>query len=214
MLRLGLNLFAGALVSFAANAVAGDLHVQVLDKHKDALADAVILVSPESRAANADTAIPTSAQIGQDDLTFIPKVTLVRPGAGVTFTNNDTTGHHVYSFSPIKQFQLVLKKGEKSSPVIFDKPGIAAVGCNIHDQMLAYVYVSDAPLGIVTKDGGAADFTGLASGKYKIEVWHPEMRAGDRPVAQAVTIADGENKASFVLPVSKPAPHNMRMRDY
>ena len=213
MMRIGVFAALATLLAAGGNAVAGELIVDVLGKDKSPLADAVVLARPESGGA-AQSSIPNAATIGQDDLTFFPFVTLMRRGGTVTFTNNDNTGHHVYSFSPVKQFQLVLKKGEKSDPVTFDTPGVAALGCNIHDQMLAYVYVSDAPFGTVTKDEGTADFAALPPGRYVVEIWHPGLRAGDKGPSQTVTIGDGKTTVSFALPVSKPAPHNMRMREY
>ena len=85
--------------------------------------------------------------IDQRNETFLPLVTIVRKGGQVIFTNNDTTMHQVYSFSPIKQFDFEIDEGRHSEPVVFDKPGVASIGCNIHDHMITYVYVADTPVG-------------------------------------------------------------------
>ena len=85
-------------------------------------------------------------QIAQAKRQFSPRVTVVTVGTPVTFPNFDTVRHHVYSFSPVKTFELKLYAGVPNAPVVFDKPGIAVLGCNIHDQMAAWVVVVDTPL--------------------------------------------------------------------
>ena len=64
---------------------------------------------------------------------------IVQTGTAVNFPNFDTVRHHVYSFSPIKVIDIKLYSGTPTEPVVFDKPGVAALGCNIHDRMSAYV---------------------------------------------------------------------------
>ncbi len=79
----------------------------------------------------------------------------ILPRAGrVVFANNDKTKHQVYSFSPIKQFEITLAQGERSPSFAFDKAGVAVLGCNIHDHMIAYVFVSDSPWTALTGPDG------------------------------------------------------------
>jgi hypothetical protein len=84
-------------------------------------------------------------EIAQADKQFTPAVTVVTVGSAVSFPNRDTVRHHVYSFSPAKTFELKLYIGTPANPVVFDKPGIAVLGCNIHDTMAAWVVVVDTP---------------------------------------------------------------------
>ena len=97
----------------------------------------------------------------------------VPKGTRVNFPNLDRTRHHVYSFSEPKPFELKLYVGTPQEPVLFDKPGIVALGCNIHDYMQAFIYVSDSPHARVTDSEGQASFTGLPAGNYRLRVWHP-----------------------------------------
>ena len=76
---------------------------------------------------------------------FHPFVLVVPVGANVSFPNFDPTRHHVYSFSPAKRFELKLFARDQSRSVRFDKPGVVALGCNIHDQMSAFIDVVDTP---------------------------------------------------------------------
>ena len=160
------------------------------------MADAGVALMPDDGAVLA-AAPPVlweklrSGVVDQRDETFLPYVEIVARGGSVVFRNNDTPRHHVYSFSPVKSFEFVLKPGESSAPVLFDKPGVAAIGCNIHDDMIAYIYVSDTPWVAITDDSGQARISGVPPGSFTATIWHPALRPG-RPVSsQPVAIAEG-----------------------
>ncbi len=63
--------------------------------------------------------------------------------------------HHVYSFSEAKTFELALYKGNAHPPLVFDRPGVVVLGCNIHDSMLGYILVVDTPHFASTDAAGA-----------------------------------------------------------
>ncbi len=67
-------------------------------------------------------------------------------------------------------------KDKPPGPVIFDKPGVVILGCNIHDWMVAYVYVADTPHFAKTGADGRAVLTGLPPGSYLVRVWHPRKK--------------------------------------
>jgi hypothetical protein len=118
---------------------------------------------------------PGVATMDQRDHRFVPHVLPVQTGATVRFPNSDAVSHHVYSFSPAKRFELFLAKGAAPKEVVFDKPGVIALGCNIHDWMLAYVFVADTPYFAVTGANGSATVSGLPAGSYRLEAWHPRL---------------------------------------
>jgi len=118
-----------------------------------------------------------SAVMDQRDRRFVPQILPVQTGAAVSFPNTDSISHHVYSFSPPKRFELYLPKGQHSTSntVVFDRPGIVALGCNIHDWMLAYILVVDTPWFTQTDDAGHAALDDLPPGSYRLVVWHPRI---------------------------------------
>ncbi len=63
----------------------------------------------------------------------------------VQFPNKDNIRHHVYSFSAARKFELPLYSGTPAQPVLFDKVGVVKLGCNIHDWMIGYIYVTETP---------------------------------------------------------------------
>ena len=99
----------------------------------------------------------------------------VHTGTAVSFPNSDNIRHHVYSFSPAKRFELRLYQARRR-PVVFDKPGVVVLGCNIHDWMLGYVYITDDPFFAVSDDAGRLALD-LPPGRYTASLWHPRSPA-------------------------------------
>jgi plastocyanin len=167
---------------------AAELQVAVVDANGNPLADAVVSATPleASTGAAADTAEPLpGAVIAQQNLQFVPRVTAIRRGAAVRFPNRDNILHNVYSFSKAKKFQLPLYRDEPPGPVIFDEPGVVVLGCNIHDWMVAYIYVLDTPYFASTGTDGGMSLVGLPGGDYTVEAWHPRMKKrGSTPALQ------------------------------
>ena len=129
-----------------------------------------------------------SAEVAQSKRQFSPQVTVVTVGTPVVFPNFDTVRHHVYSFSPIKTFELKLYAGVPNVPVLFDKPGIAVIGCNIHDQMAAWIAVVDTPFYAVTGADGNAKISVTTAGSYRVKVWHPGLPGTSDGVSQPLTV--------------------------
>jgi len=172
----------------AAPAVAGGLVVGVTDGKGHAVPDAVVTLVLRGAAAPAVHRAPAVHVIDQKNLMFMPYIEVFRPGDAVVFRNSDRTRHHVYSFSPTKAFEFVLAPGQSSPPLTLDKTGVVAVGCNIHDQMAAYLVVTDAVSIARSNEDGIADFAAIAPGTYDVRVWHPRLRPGRSTTA---TVAVG-----------------------
>lgn len=181
----------------AAGAHAGDLTVTVTDAAGKPLEGAVVMVSPVS--GRLPVKPMATVEISQAKRQFQPAVTVVTAGTAVTFPNFDTVRHHVYSFSPIKTFELKLYAGVPNSPVVFDKPGVATLGCNIHDQMVAWVVVSDTPLHARTTASGQVRFDGVPSGDYRVRAWHMGVPTGVEPGALPLAVGPAAQAASVRL---------------
>jgi hypothetical protein len=115
------------------------------------------------------------------------------------FRNSDLTRHHVYSFSPARAFEFVLAPGEQSDPVRLERAGVVALGCNIHDRMVAYLYVTDMPWAALTDADGRAVLGDLPEARYTLHAWHPRTRPGRPEPSQSVTVAAGANQAAVSL---------------
>lgn len=131
------------------------------------------------------------AVIDQVDKAYVPPVTAVMVGTQVSFPNNDPVRHHVYSFSEAKTFEIPLYRGTPRDPIVFDKPGVVTLGCNIHDWMMAHVFVSETPHFAITDASGRVTLDGLPEGDYALYVWHPEMKGEREATRQAVNVPGG-----------------------
>jgi hypothetical protein len=70
--------------------------------------------------------------------------------------------------------------------VVFDKPGVVVLGCNIHDWMIGYIYVSESPYFAKTDKEGHATLTELPLRGYVVRLWHPQLDAPEETTRQTV----------------------------
>ena len=197
--------WSGLLTALALStgwAAAAVLNVDVSDAHGHPLADAVVELAPADKSILSGTNPPAESVIDQRHETFLPLVTLIRRGGNVIFTNHDTTMHQVYSFSDIKQFAFEIDEGQRSQPVVFDKPGVAAIGCNIHDQMITYVYVAAQPFAARSNASGRAAISDVPFGRYRGTVWHPQLPPGALRPSFDVVVSGPEARTAISIPVS------------
>ncbi len=183
----GVALALAAVV--AAEAGAATLELQALSSDGKPLPEAVVwLDSPAARAAARPRA---GVEIAQSQRRFEPRITVVTPGTPVQFPNRDTVRHHVYSFSAAKKFELKLYAGTPAQPVVFDRAGIAVLGCNIHDNMVAWVVVADTPHHALADARGMARFADVPPGRYTLRAWHPGLPPEAPPLEQALELPAG-----------------------
>lgn len=186
----------------AAPCHAASLQAKVSDSAGRPLADAVVYAI----AGAADTRPPKAVvAVEQVDREFVPYVTVVQTGTTVTFPNRDPILHHVYSFSPAKSFEIKLYTGNSPTEVVFDKPGVVTLGCNIHDWMIGYVLVVSTAHFAKTDAAGVARLRDLPAGAYDLHAWHPQQRAA--PAPQRVTLeASAAPAVAFAIdaPARKP----------
>jgi plastocyanin len=184
----------------AASARAATLTVSVVSESGRPVTDAVVMLAG---AVPLQMAAPElRATMIQENQQFSPFVLPVRVGTTVEFPNLDPFRHHVYSFSAAKPFELKLYGGGETQEVLFDKPGPVALGCNIHDNMLAYVYVVAAPFFAKSDAQGRAVIYDLPPGAYTLTAWHPDQRGAPDATATDVTVGpegDGEARVTVAL---------------
>ena len=201
--HLALRLAAAGCCALALPAHATSLDVQVQDGAGKPLAGAAVFL--ESREAKLAARPVNTIEIVQSARQFLQWVTLVPVGSAVNFPNRDTVRHHLYSFSPIKKFEIKLYVGTPAAPVVFDQPGIAALGCNIHDNMATWVVVVETPYYGLSGADGKLNLAHLPPGSYRLRTWHPGMAPGAAALDQPVLIAaSGSTQAQVKVPGLAP----------
>jgi plastocyanin len=196
-------LLAACLLLASGAAAAAQLVVRVADNHGRPIADAVVtLLAQGATPGPSPRHAPQVRVIDQKDLMFMPYIQVFRPGDAVVFRNSDRTRHHVYSFSPAKAFEFVLAPGQSSPPLTLGTAGVVAVGCNIHDQMAAYLYVTPSPWIARSGSDGQAVFAGLPSGTYAVDTWHPRLRPGRGTATRATVVVNDNAPAALTVALS------------
>jgi plastocyanin len=168
---------------------AATLTVRVRDGRGAPVQDAVVYAVPEGRAVPAPK---RTAVMDQKNRMFVPHVLAIQTGTAVKFPNSDDIRHQVYSFSSAKPFELPLYKGTPSNPIVFTTPGVATLGCNIHDRMSAYIVIVDTPHFATTPHDGRVTLDGLEAGRYVVNVWAPGVR--DAPPPVTITLTSGDHR--------------------
>jgi plastocyanin len=174
------------------------VRVQTPDGH--VLPGAVVTIRPLEGAARH--AAPVHALMDQVNRSFAPDLLVIPVGSSVEFPNSDSVSHQIYSFSPAKRFQLPLYRGKPYPPTHFDQPGVVTLGCNIHDEMLAYLLVTDAPWYGRTNEAGSWSAE-VPHGRYRVELWHPRLRDNEADLGRELTVADAD-RAELTLRLSRP----------
>jgi len=173
----------------ASSAQAATVTVSLKDTAGKPLSNTVVYLQAASPAA---LPAATEIQVEQKDKEFRPFVSVVPVGTTAYFPNHDGIGHHVYSFSPAKTFELPLSEAESSMSVLLDQPGIVTVGCNIHDWMVGYIQVVNTPYHGVSDDAGQLAISNVPAGNYTLFVWHPGIKSG-AAIEQPLLVNDGSN---------------------
>jgi plastocyanin len=197
------QLLCPTLACWLCPAAAALVEVQAVGSDGRALPEAVVFL--ESREAKAAAKPLTGVEVEQVKRRFNRRVTVVTVGTEVAFPNNDTVRHHVYSFSPAKTFELKLYAGKPANPVLFDKAGIAVLGCNIHDSMLAWVVVVETPYHAVADASGMLRLDKVPPGNYRLRSWHPGLPPGSPASDEALVVSAGGAQARITLPLAAGA---------
>jgi plastocyanin len=198
----------------AGSSAAADLSVMIVDREGRGVGEVVVTATPVT--ANKAPALKP-AVMDQRNLTFAPRVLVVGVGTTVEFPNSDSVSHQVYSFSPAKRFQLPLYKGQIHPPITFDRAGLVVLGCNIHDSMVGYIYVTDAAYFGTTESGGGLQFKDIPAGDYRVTLWSPFVTDAPASLIRTVHI-DGNAPATTRVQLSlalrsRPEPRPPR-RDW
>jgi plastocyanin len=143
--------------------------------------------------------------VRQQNIQFNPFLLVVPVNADVSFPNFDQVRHQVYSFSPAKRFELKLYAREQNRTVRFDRAGPVSLGCNIHDQMTAFIYVTDSAFTARTDASGTVSLAGVPQGAVSISVWHPYLRAPGNQVSRQIDLGGGARETFTVALRTPPA---------
>ncbi len=199
---IGRLVLAAWTVAAATPSDAGTLLERVTTPEGVPIPAAVVTATPVGRVA-----IPakpgTRATMVQQGKQFAPFVLPVQVGTTVEFPNRDPFRHQVYSFSQAKTFELKLYGSPVVGSVTFENEGVVPLGCNIHDNMLSYIYVVGTPYFAATESNGDGSLGELPAGSYAVKVWHPNQKAGQPEAGNIQITATGTTNLTLQVELKR-----------
>jgi plastocyanin len=199
------TLLAAAALVAGGTAHAADLVVTVRDRAGAPVDNAVVTFTPQGGGPAGPIRFDWPMRMVQRGIAFEPHVLIAPAGAEVSFPNFDNVRHHVYSFSPGNRFELRLFSRDETRSHRFDSPGVAAIGCNIHDRMSAFIVVVDTPFAARTGADGRAVLRG-AEGAGTLAVWQENLRAPGNRLARTLTAARSAGGETVTVELRTPRP--------
>jgi len=146
-------------------------------------------------------------------------VLAIEAATPVDFPNLDPIFHNAFSNYSGQIFDIGLYQPGTSRTVIFKRPGIVRVFCNIHPQMSAVIAVLDTPWFAVTKPSGEFRIKNVPPANYLLRVFHE--RATEETLNGLLRTISVEHAALALPPINIPetgyipAPHpNKYGKDY
>ena len=123
-------------------------------------------------------------EVAQKDLAFLPALLPIEMGTRVEFPNLDDTYHNIFSYSPVKRFDLGRYRPEERPipSVMFDKPGLVILRCDIHEHMRGLILVLSTPYFAMTDTAGRFRIDKLPAGRYTLKAWIDSRTTREKPV--------------------------------
>ena len=199
------NLILLLILALSSPALAADLTVSVKTPTGQPVKDAVVTIKTASGTPGTPIRFSWPYAVAQQNIQFNPFVLIVPIGSEVLFPNKDNVRHHVYSFSPVKKFEVKLYGHDETRSVRFDQAGIVPLGCNIHDQMIAYVVVVDTPFAAKTGADGIALIRNLPAGAASMTVWQPYMKTAKNQQTRKVIIPSAGAREAVIADLRSAA---------
>ncbi len=190
-------------VSIAPLTSADRYQIQFVDDENKPVEFAVIA---HPNAPVTEALLPAEpAVIDQIDMQFSPMVIAIEQGRTVSFPNSDNIRHHVYSFSKAKRFETKLYANKPDAPILFDQAGVVVLGCNIHDTMIGYIYVSPWRDFAVSDQNGIAEIQ-AAEAPQSLEYWHPWSLLPNQIITHNIQDWPETGPLILKLMLNKPEP--------
>jgi high-affinity iron transporter len=200
-LRVVLCLLATSVLAAAA-ARAADVtgRIEMSAACAPEVSPAVVMLEPvdPSRSVPTNTTETAPRVISQRGMRFDPRVSALKSGQSLKFTNEDTETHNIHVTAPGVNFNASVQPG---SFVEFqpEKPGVYRILCDVHSHMRGFAVRGTTDLIAACKKDGRFTIADVPPGAYRLKIWH---ELGD-PLEQAITVQDGRNELPTIV---VPAP--------
>ncbi len=182
------------LVSVSSHAYNNDtnssnsLSINVLNVNSQPLENMVVYVEPVGHTITHKNV--ATLEIGQQNKSFMPYISVTQLGNEVAFNNKDNITHHIYSPVGKSKFSIKIRSGQTLVKNNFQQAGEVSMGCNIHDWMSGYMLIVDTPFFAKSDKNGQVEIELNKSGQYKVVVWHPQMNEANNRMSKVINVND------------------------
>ncbi len=169
-------LFLVTLLAFSATSVcavdvAGSVAFLTKRGQKPRVDDSVIWLEPV-KAPGMPKLTPGAFTVTSRSKALLPHIVIVPVGSTVSFPNEDTITHNLFSVSKPNDFDLGFYKRGTAITRKFDHAGIVNVYCNVHPDMSAVVHVVSTPYFAKANAQGGWKIAGVVPGTYRLNAWN------------------------------------------
>jgi plastocyanin len=226
------GLFTGGLLCLAVLAVRPAAYAQVTVTGQvvllngtsgkplsDASQVVIWLTAPSGASPKGSFQPRQELRLVQRHKSFDPHLLVVQAGSIVQFPNEDPFFHNVFSLFEGKRFDLGLYEAGSTRSVLFDKPGICYLFCNIHPEMSAVVIVLKTPYYAISDRAGQISIPEVPPGRYELDIWNQRSLVEDlKSLTRQVDIREGMHSLGTIPVRANPnqmmAHKNKYGRDY
>jgi plastocyanin len=214
-------MLATMVAAMVTTAAAQDFHatVQVIHqtgKKAASSANVVVWLTPLDRKVEVEPL--QHVRLIQRDKRFIPHLLVITSGTQVEFPNQDPFFHNVFSIYNGKRFDLGLYEAGSSRSVMFDRPGVSFIFCNIHPEMSGLVMVLNTPYYSVSGPKGDISIRNVPPGRYRVNYWYERSSTEAlNKLAREITMPQQREAGTVEIPEVLPenVPHkNKYGKDY
>jgi plastocyanin len=172
------------------------------------LSNVVVWLTP----LGGSTPVPATSEtadlapvLTQHNKTFEPHVLVVEVGTVVQFPNRDPFFHNIFSLFEGKRFDLGLYEAGTTRSVLFDRPGISYLFCNIHAEMSAVVVAVETPYYAISNSSGKISIHDVPDGRYQLHVWYERSLPEDlKGLTAPVTVSQSERSLGAIKVIENP----------
>lgn len=152
---------------------------------------------PSGRETAFSSGLPE--RLVQKNKQFTPHVLAVTVGTKIEFPNQDPFFHNAFSIYHGRPFDLGLYESGTARKIVFSKPGVSYIFCNIHPQMSAVVLVMRTPYFAITATDGIFQIGNIPRGRYRLELWYEFASESElASLSRDVEIAPDQNALGVI----------------
>ena len=202
------SLLLGAVAWSSASATVSG-RVELVDskdrarKKRPDYSGVVIWLEPRAEAPLESVGEPGTATMRQKNKRFIPHVLAVRVGTAVDFPNQDPIFHNAFSSFDGQIFDIGLYPPGTSRRVVFQRPGVVRVFCNIHSMMSAVIAVVPTPWFATSSAKGTFEISGVPAGEYRLKVFHERALPETLAALERKVVVGAEGLSLGVIRISE-----------